>query len=200
MLVEINLLTAKEKKDLTKWFLAAIIVILLFSSFITIKVINNWVQNDIDELENERAVVLEKLAEIEQIDQEKPVSFAEQLAISINKIESEVIPGSKLLREVVRLLPEHGYLLDFNFDHPDTVTFQAHFDQIGAVAAYNYELTESQYIDSVILRSINTEAVGSEPETESELEINTDSEFLPRYIAYFKLKVNRSAFLGRGDQ
>lgn len=200
MLVEINLLSAKEKKDLTKWFLVATIVILLFSSLISLKVINNRVQNDIAELENERAVVLEKVAEIEQLGQENLLTITEQLASSISELEREVIPGSQLLGEVVRLLPEHGYFIDFNFDHANTVTLQAYFDQIGAVAAYNYELTESQYIDSVILHSINTEAIGNEAGTEPELEINVDSEFLPRYIAYFELKVNRSAFLGRGDQ
>lgn len=200
MLVEVNLLTAKEKKDVTKWFLAATIVILLFSSFILLKVSNDRVQNDIDDLEKERAIVLAELTEIEQISQEKPVSFAEQLAISIIELERVVIPSSQLLEEVVRLLPDRGYLMDFNFDHPDTVMFQARFDQIGAVAAYNYELTESRYIDSAILYNINTEVVGNEAGTEPELEINMDNDFLPRYIAYFELKVNRSEFLGLGDQ
>lgn len=208
MLVEINLLTEKEKKDITLWVIAVILLLLLSIGSSALYLVNKSYQNEIDQLDVQLMTVQQEIATKQQVLEQKPTSYTEQLKTAIEKVEETVIPGSELLREIVRLLPEQGYLLNFNFNHPDTVVFQARFDQISSVAAYNYALNQSSYVSSVILYSINTEVIEIEEEVteqpfgQSLEELDevaiTDQQllkdFLPRYVAYFEVKVNRDAF------
>lgn len=191
MLVEINLLSEKRKKDMTYWLIAVIMVLLLLVGLLALKLVNDNVQKDIQQLEAQRATIAEEIAVIQRQLDEKPVSHYEYLKSLVEKTERSVIPTSDLLRELVFLLPEYGYFLNFDFNHPDTVVFQVRFDQMSSVAAYHFALNESAYVSAVTLYSVTTETI----EFIDELE----NEFLPRYVANFELEVDRSAFLVKED-
>ncbi len=184
MLVEINLLSEKRKKDITYWFIILLITLLLLISLFALKLVSDNVQNDIDQLEAERTTVTEEIAMLQQQLEQKPISYYDLLSAAVEKTEQSVIPASELLAELVRLLPEHSYMQNFDFFHPDNVTFDIRFDQINSVAAYSYALDESPFINDVTLATINTEFI----------EVLEGEDVLPRYVAHFRLTVNRSAF------
>ncbi|OIJ18373.1 hypothetical protein BKP45_12415 [Anaerobacillus alkalidiazotrophicus] len=191
MLVEINLLTEKDKKDITNWLIVTVIFVLLLVSLLFIYVHSNKYEVEIDALTDERSFVQEQISLKQQLFDDKPASYHEQLKTAIYSLEKRVIPTSMLLNEVVRLLPEHGYFSQFYFQKPDEVTIIAYFDQMSSIAAYSYELNKSPYMFSVHLTSIETAMmVGNETIVD---------DILPRYVASFTIKVNRSAFLVRED-
>ncbi|OIJ10274.1 hypothetical protein BKP35_14345 [Anaerobacillus arseniciselenatis] len=186
MLVEINLLTEKRKKDVTYYLIVAIIISILLIGVASLKFVHDSVQNDIEQIDAERQTVTEQIATLQQMLDEQPISHYEYLKELVERTETSVIPSSELLRELVYLLPEYGYFNNFDFNHPDTVSFQVYFDQISSVAAYHFALNESPLISSVSLYSVNTETI--------ELVEERENDFLPRYVANFELVVDRSAF------
>lgn len=183
MLVEINLLNEKNKKDVTYWLIASIIAFILLVSLLSFNFISDRVQNEIDLLEAERLTVVEEITLIQQQLEEQPISHFELLKALVENTEQSVIPASELLAELVRLLPEHGYMLEFDFYHPDEVVIFARFDQISSVAAYSYSIQQSPYVSGVTLYSVTSEFL--EPTIEN---------VLPRYDAHFHLSINRDAF------
>ena len=209
MLVEINLLTEKEKKDVTKWLIAGIIVFLLAASFLALKFYGDHLETEAELIHSEKQTITEQIIELQEAEQEPTISYFELLNTTTTKLEHHVIPASKLLAEVVRLLPEHGYFLTFDFAQPDEIYFNARFSQFAEVAAYTYALNESPYVWNVTLynittnddfvREMNVNEQVEDEEADSLEQSETSEPFfsdqiLPRYEAYFQLKINRDAF------
>ena len=185
MLVEVNLLPEKQKKDVTLPVIILIILILIGSSALGLRSFHQTATLEVETLKQEinELQLLSTTTQQEII--EKSLSQTGELEQAINALHGEILPASFLLDHLVSLLPERGFFLNFDYSIPRDVYFDASFDQLDEVAQYSNALFQSAAVDEVQLTSITTNPLLTDAE------LNRDK-YLPRYIASFSLKINPS--------
>ena len=113
-----------------------------------------------------------------------------------------MISSSQLLLEMVRLMPEEGYMVSYDYVYPDTLSMSFLYLELPQVAYYLDALTASRYVDSVDVQTITGEAM-EEAVTEDEEMDEEDlpfwyEEFLPNYFTTYDITLDVAALIG-GD-
>lgn len=170
----------------------AILLILLIGS---IYIIFNYqsAKVEVDSLTNElqttkqlRAIQEQKLTDVTS------TTAVDQLKTTIDWVQKLPISTVALLQHLTALLPERGFILNITYADSGTVTLTTQFDTNREVAYYLNELENSDVIESVQLRSLNTS--GDELEkTNKNLKDKLMKVLVPRYVAVYELHLNRQA-------
>ncbi|WP_078555368.1 hypothetical protein [Bacillus alkalicellulosilyticus] len=191
MLLEVNLLPEKEKRDMTNLLIIGIVAFVIIAMLLTFRFMHDDLTTDVRTMEQEIMEVKILSAEIQS---SQVVSEVDRLTTTLETLENHVIPASTLLDYLVALLPERGFFLNFDYQLSGEVNFDASFDQIEQIAAYNQVLTISPIVRDVVISNISADALMDEETIE-------ESEFLPRYVASFKLMINSPEVkkLGQGE-
>ncbi|WP_096202819.1 hypothetical protein [Bacillus sp. FJAT-45350] len=182
MLVEVNLLPEKEKRDLTPVIIILIIGILLVTATIVLSSLHSSVSTEVTELENEvqELMILSETTRQELTEQQ--TNNIGQLEEVISALDKQLFPASLLLDHIVSLLPERGFFLNFNYSLPNEVYFDASFDRIEEIAQFSNALYSSDAIGEVLLSDISTNQILDDED------LNRD-EYLPRYVASYSIKI-----------
>ncbi|HHY72843.1 MAG TPA: fimbrial protein [Bacillus bacterium] len=193
MLIEINLLPKKERKKLSTLIVViASILILLIGSVYNVLMyqtskteVNNLTTN-LQMTKELRAIQEQKLTEVTS------TSAVDRLKTTIDWVQKLPISTVTLLGHLTALLPERGFILNVTYADSGVVTLTVQFDTNRQVAYYLNELENSDIIDSVELRSVNTS--GDELEkTDKILKDKLVKVLVPRYVAVYELHLNRQA-------
>jgi hypothetical protein len=188
MLVEVNLLPEKNRRNMTYPLLFLILILVIAIGMTLLYVYQSNMSSEVSEIKEEIASVQLEAAEIKQ---QLPVTEGndyDRLQQAVTVIEGQVVPASLLLDYLVKRLPERGYYLNFDYELPGKVSFDASFDRMEEIAAYHQELELSDVVADVTLSIINT----------NDLEIDPDY-VLPRYIASFSLDIQKSEVRKLGE-
>jgi type IV pilus assembly protein PilN len=190
MLVDINLLPQKEKRSKAAYIslasagLAAVILsvslyIYLGSQKEEIEQIDTQIAQTNEILEAQRV----KLADYESSNSvgelENAISWAKEQPFSMVYI----------LNEVTKLLPERGYITEFEKDEENKIKQIVQFDTKSQAAYYLNSLLSLGWLDEAILTEAKTTDVLKDDDEETSA---AAEEILPRYFAAYELQINSS--------
>jgi type IV pilus assembly protein PilN len=186
MLVDINLLPRKERKNLS--IILMIVVVLFFS--ITASILfylqYNHVQSNIQtlqtKLEQTKAEHLELKQNLSNYVESDALKELDQI---IQWAEKDKIYTVPLLKKLTMLLPERGFITEFQYDNGN-ITVEVQFDTTREAAYYLKALTDDEFIENVTLLN-----VASSPLDEAQSE--QIEQPLPRYIATYEIVLNQEA-------
>ncbi|KYD32817.1 MULTISPECIES: PilN domain-containing protein [Anoxybacillaceae] len=190
MIVEINLLPKKEPKNVVFLFITVIITAIVLIAAAVFYVLIDRAETQIDSLEKElkqtqalQAIEQQKLAdmqsvkEIEELD--KTVQWAKDYPL-------KMVP---LLRNMTKLLPERGFIMNFSYAEDGTVTVSVQFDTSEQAAYYLKRLSDAKFIADVQLKSLT--AVNANEKSDEQG--TTEEQVVPRYLAQYEMHIRKQA-------
>jgi type IV pilus assembly protein PilN len=189
MLIDINLLPEKQKKNYT--FILVLVILLVtgaaLATFLFFK--NEQIHQKSEQMQKQ----IQDTKILRAIQEKKLEDYASSSAITelneaISWTEELPIPAVTLIRHLSELLPERGYVLNFNYSDAGAVNLTVQFDTSREAAYYLKSLKDSAFIESVNLSSIVTSSNDDSTAVKS-----LTSFLLPRYIAQFELQLNKAA-------
>ncbi|ADH98958.1 PilN domain-containing protein [Salisediminibacterium selenitireducens] len=201
MAVEINLLRKGTKK--TSTFRSAMILAVLVVILINLLIVYVGVQADREAaaLEQERLILEQQAEALNQEIAELSVGEHQLLFDAVDEVEGMMISSSQLLLEMVRLMPEEGYMVSYDYVYPDTLSMSFIYLELPQVAYYLDALTASPYVDSVDVQTITgeamEEAVMEDAEAEEEDLPFWYEEFLPNYFTTYDITLDVAALIDR---
>ncbi len=179
MLVDINLLPEKQKKKYSVISIialllvcAALVAIFLFYQYEQVRQQANIVQKQIQDTKMLRLMKEQKLTEYTSS------SAVSELDGAISWTEDLPIPTVFLIRHLSGLLPERGFVLNFNYNDDGNVNLTVQFDTSQEAAYYLKSLKDSAYIEGINLSSIITSVADDNPDVK-------DSTSILRNLSYF---------------
>jgi type IV pilus assembly protein PilN len=189
MLVDINLLPEKEKKNYALFVLIFFLIIAAVLGWIMMQLHYNNVKNEAQYIQKQidDTKLLRTLQEKNLTDYTSSTAYAE-LEAAIQWTEKLPISTVLILRHISSLLPERGFILNFNYTDEGTVNTLVQFDTSREAAYYLKSLKDSEFIEKVNLTSLVTS------NSEDSLKVsNIKNVLLPRYIGQFTLTLNKPA-------
>jgi type IV pilus assembly protein PilN len=190
MLVDINLLPTKEKKSPFPIFISGLLIVVLLIGAISITLLVKNASSEIASLENEKQTIKEMVAkQQQQIAEFEASSSVKELQQAVNWAEEYPVKTVPLLRHIIALLPERGFLQTVSYAADGTVAISVQFDTSREAAYYLNSLLTSEQILKANLLSIQTQEINNETEENEEI----DNAYLPRYVAQYNLVINKQA-------
>ncbi|MBT2636354.1 hypothetical protein [Bacillus sp. ISL-39] len=184
MLVEINLLPKKEHRKSSQLIIAA--VPLLFIA-ITISII--YLQGSSYEYEMKQ--VDQKISSLQKLNNLQQEKLAEENAgNSLVKLQEAVQWAEKypvqtvpILRNIISLLPERGFIQNFEYSNMDSILVTIQYDASRDAAFYLSSLKQSEWVRQAELLNV----VALELSDGAEENNSSDGTTLPRYSADYKI-------------
>ncbi|WLR50082.1 hypothetical protein LC040_12405 [Bacillus tianshenii] len=186
MMVEINLIPDRERRNLAPLLLIVLIIALVsLASF--------WLYSDyqkqaaqLDKQEDQLRVT-EQLVKIEKEKQAKVESSQtfQQLENAVVWTEKKSYSTVSLIKHLAELLPQRGFFLSVNITNDEKVSLNVQFDTSREAAFYLQRLKDSEAITEAKLLSLSTAPIAEE---------NSNVETVPRYTAQYDLTFDATAF------
>jgi type IV pilus assembly protein PilN len=184
MLVEINLLPKKEHRKSSQLIIAAITLLLIA---ITISII--FLQGS--SYENKMKQVDQKISNLQKLNNLQQEKLAEENAgNSVIKLQEAVQWAEKypvqtvpIVRNIISLLPERGFIQNFEYSNMDSILVTIQYDASRDAAFYLSSLKQSEWVKEAELLNV----VALEISDDAEENNSTDGVTLPRYSADYKI-------------
>ncbi|WNS81818.1 hypothetical protein RRU94_13730 [Domibacillus sp. DTU_2020_1001157_1_SI_ALB_TIR_016] len=199
MLIDINLLPAKRKKNipLFVWLLTGAAVLaagLALFAAVHIK------QGQVERAEKELAAQQQLREALEQAAQNASSgtqTSADQLQQAAEWSQTRRLPASPILEHLVSLLPERGFFQAISYVSDEAMNLTVQFDTSREGAYYLAELKDSEWVESASILQVDTSVDETEEEAKQILEL-TDG--LPRYLVQYEIVFNRQAVLQKVEE
>lgn len=182
MVVEINLLEQKEKRNILPY-----LVVTFFAFFLlTLAIVFNTQKSNLVE----EAVRLDEQIVQVQAEQESFTTSSggegsgrEELKTSLEQLKGTIVPTVPVVEGLVSLLPERGFFESFALTGTSEITVNVRFDSIQEAAKYTNILLQQSFISDVELAGVETDVVD-----------NTEDlyDYQPRYIASYYIVLEES--------
>lgn len=221
MLVEINLLPKKQRRNFKLIGILAGAVLIMLGAGITLFWQGNSYKNELVALDNQIATT----QQLVQIQQDKVVG--DQASNSVATLETAVIWASEdplktvpIIKQVTALLPKRGFIENISYAESGTVNLTVQFDTSKEAAYYLKTLLDSEWFEKVSLSSVSTsepataeasmtetqettengeettetngDETTSDTQPEQEVEVSKPNHnIVPRYIGQYQLTLNR---------
>jgi type IV pilus assembly protein PilN len=205
MLVEINLLPKKEHKKSSQLMIALFIVMILAVSTSVIYIQGNSyegklasVDKQIETVQNLNTAQQEKMTDAQTANStaklEAAVQWAEQYPL-------ETVP---LLRNVISLLPDRGFIQNFEYSNTNSVIIKIQFDASRDAAYYLSSLKQAEWVQEVDLMNVvaETKEEGTEATNASAATSSSEDEeqkTLPRYSAEYEITFKPDQFKEKSE-
>lgn len=194
MLPDINLLPRKERKRSLFYtlFLVGLAIALLLMLAMAYQYFA--VTSALKKADTQNAQLTEEKAKLEASLAKKEVIDAGPLNDSVVYLENYVTPTSKLIDQLMTVLPETAYLKEYNYTNGE-VKVVSQFETMTDASVYLGKLNASKYINGVKVESVQTEEP-EEPALNEDDESDSDSErvrfdVVPRYNFTYSFGVSR---------
>lgn len=191
MLPDINLLPEYERENS---FLYILFWIGLIISFILFGVLGYFYFTEKNSMKETDSLLQELYDEKSQLEEQLAALTTEEETDSIVNaatfIENHLIPTSAFIDELITMLPENGYLSNYNYTY-QSVDIETQFETMGEAADYVSALLASNYVKDAMINEIYTFELSSE---ENEAGENEEEMFnvIPRYNVSYTIDVDQS--------
>ncbi len=187
MLVEINLLSQKEKKQQGFLYVVIALIVLTLAIGVFLFVKSQGVQTSITTTET----TITQTQQLREIQSEKLANFEESnsfevLTQAVEWAETYPVDTVPILNDLIAQLPERGFFQTFQYSEAGTVSISVQFDTSREAAFYLDRLKSVDWISESELTTITTE------EVTEEISSDQDSDVLPRYIAQYTLTLDKA--------
>ncbi|MEQ6375676.1 PilN domain-containing protein [Bacillaceae bacterium S4-13-56] len=156
MLVEINLLQDKERKNQGYIILVAFVGLMIIGTLIGAYIFSSKINNEIGKTQNEINKIQEEIQSIETTLQSGGMSDYEKLKATVNDLQAFPIDTDSLIMNASRQLPEDGYFQSFDFSG-NQITLQVLLRDDKDAAYYLTRLSNQDWVSAVKLLSISTQ-------------------------------------------
>jgi type IV pilus assembly protein PilN len=190
MLVDINLLPKKERKNFTLFIILAVLSSVILIGTLFFLIYGNAMQKEEKILKEEILQLNEKLQqEQDKLITEQEITSIEELKNAVKWAETYPIKAVEVLKHLTSLLPERGFILQYSYNEKGIIHLSVQFDTSREAAQYLQWLTDSEWFDEVSITSLGLS-------TTSDLTANlnnemNNTEFIPRYIGEFDISLAR---------
>jgi type IV pilus assembly protein PilN len=190
MLVDINLLPKKERKNFTLFIILAVLSSVILIGTLFFLIYGNAMQKEEKILKEEILQINEKLQqEQDKLITEQEITSIEELKNAVKWAETYPIKAVEVLKHLTSLLPERGFILQYSYNEKGIIHLSVQFDTSREAAQYLQWLTDSEWFDEVSITSLGLS-------TTSDLTANlnnemNNTEFIPRYIGEFDISLAR---------
>ncbi|WP_147532506.1 fimbrial protein [Bacillus marasmi] len=192
MLVEINLLPKKDPKSTAFLVIISSALVILLLAGLLILWQGNSLKNELNSL-NSQISATQKLVQAEQakLDKNKlgTESYA-QLDSAVKWSNDEPLKSAPILKRVVALLPERGFIQNISYAETGTVTMSVQFDSSREAAYFYKTLLDADWINAATLSSIATADVKEVDAAGNEIEATSEN-LVPRYTGQYSVTLNR---------
>lgn len=191
MLPDINLLPEYERENSLLYILFWIGLII---SFILFGVLGYFYFTEKNSMKETDSLLQELYDEKSQLEEQLATLTTEEETDSIVNaatfIENHLIPTSAFIDELITMLPENGYLSNYNYTY-QSVDIETQFETMGEAADYVSALLASNYVKDAMINEIYTFELSSE---ENEAGENEEEMFnvIPRYNVSYTIDVDQS--------
>jgi type IV pilus assembly protein PilN len=197
MIVEINLLPKKEPKNVAVFVSTAVFAVLLIAAAVVFYVLSARADEQINALTGE----LKQIRAMQAIEQQKQKDA--QSAQEIKELH-EAVQWSKnyplkmvpLLRNMTKLLPERGFMMNFSYAGNGTVTVAVQFDTSEQAAYYLKRLEDAKFVEAVQLKNVS--AVNATDKNNGQ--DTEEKQVVPRYLAQYEIHVRKQALAEKEKQ
>lgn len=191
MIVEINLLEEKEKRNIVPFMIAFIGIILLLATVIVIGLQKQSLEAKQENIQQEIHGVQKKQSEYQAVLRDETQSDRKQLQQAVEQVEESVFPSVSLLERMISLLPERGYFERYIYTKNNNLQLVVRFDSLQEVAAYTNTLLQEESIQNVELGNITTEQLNEQYDP---------LEYRPRYIANYEVDIDEEKWIEEVEQ
>ncbi|MEN8701172.1 PilN domain-containing protein [Bacillus infantis] len=190
MLVDINLLPQKEKRSKAAYISLAVAGLAAVILSVSLYVYLGSQKEEIEQVETQIAQTNEILEaqRVKLADYESSNSVGE-LENAISWAKEQPFSMVYILNEVTKLLPERGYITEFEKDEDNKIKQIVQFDTKSQAAYYLNSLLTLEWLDEAILTEAKTTDVLKDDDDETSA---AEEEILPRYFAAYELQINSS--------
>jgi type IV pilus assembly protein PilN len=190
MLVDINLLPQKEKRSKAAYISLAAAGLAAVILSVSLYVYLGSQKEEIEQVETQIAQTNEILEaqRVKLADYESSNSVGE-LENAISWAKEQPFSMVYILNEVTKLLPERGYITEFEKDEDNKIKQIVQFDTKSQAAYYLNSLLSLGWLDEAILTEAKTTDVLKDDDEETSA---AEEEILPRYFAAYELQINSS--------
>ncbi|RFU65877.1 hypothetical protein [Peribacillus glennii] len=208
MLAEINLLPKKEPKKYSLLFITILFLLLSVVSGVFFYYQYKAESEKLDFLQTQ----IEKTKELAAAEQQKIAvvensNSAAELEKMVNWTKKYPIETVKVLRHIISLLPDRGFIQNFEYSETGSLKLMVQFDTSRESSYFLKELTESKWVMEAKLLNLTAESVGDVPENapaavgeegpgqaetvdgEQEIQLG-NAPFIPRYVGGYEIKLN----------
>jgi type IV pilus assembly protein PilN len=189
MFVDINLLPKKEPKNVVFLISAAIVLVVViagaFVFYVSMQKAEVKIQSLTQELKQTRALQAVEQQKLKNVQSQQEV---QELEKTVKWAEQYPMKTVLLLRNMTKLLPERGFIMNFSYAEDGTVNVAVQFDTSEEAAYYLKLLSDADFVTDVQLKSIT--ATGEQSDEKNATE---EKNVLPRYLAQYELHVNKNA-------
>ena len=195
MLVDINLLPQKEQERPVMLFAILGVVTIAILIWLTFFMMAQSQKSSQAEAEAEKAQLALQSAEIQtQLDAAVGISDEQQLKMTVDWAEVYQFDTLPLLDDLVKRLPERGYLENFSYIEPNLATLNIQFDSSREAAYYLTQLKDSELITSVVLESVTNKELMEVDEEAGDTQSEEEVIETPRYVAIYSLAYQDERF------
>ncbi|MBG9543558.1 hypothetical protein ABE29_12375 [Cytobacillus firmus] len=187
MQVDINLLPQREKRTKNIYIALGIIVVLFIAAFLFVFLTVEKKNTELLQIEKRITQTNENLeAQQAKLAEYQSSNAAEELKIAIEWAERQPFELVFLMEQITRLLPERGFVIEFELDEENRVKQIVQFDAKSEAAYYLHSLTELPWIDEAIISEAKTADILKDEAAELRKQANIQ----PRYYAEYELRIN----------
>lgn len=188
MIVEINLLEQKEKRNILPYIAVAFFALLLFIMAIVFHAQKTTLVNESSRLDEQ---ILQVQREQENLagPSEGDGTEREQLKSSLQELKSTIVPTVPVVEGLVSLLPERGFFESFALTSASEVNVNVRFDTIQDVAKYTNTLLQQSFISDVELAGVETDVVDDTEDL---------YDYQPRYVASYYIVLEEGTLAAEG--
>ena len=197
MVPEINLLPQSEKKNTSSTLLYAVLIAV--TAIVLVYLIMSYfgAKSDLAALTKEEQSVTAQRDEMQQKVADANNLSAGSLAQSVKFVENVTYPVTPLISEIERLLAEHTYVREYEFNE-ESMTVTIDFETMNAISTYVEKLGASAYFADRQVETIDEMDVTLGNQT---IDKSNEEKFneIPRYTAKIKLFIDY-AYLAQGRE
>jgi type IV pilus assembly protein PilN len=197
MIVEINLLPKKEPKNAAVLVSVAVFTAFLIAAAVVFYVLSARADEQINELEGD----LKQIRAMQEIEQQKQkdaqsAQGIKELQEAVQWSENYPLKMVPLLRNMTKLLPERGFMMNFSYEGNGTVTIAVQFDTSEQAAYYLKRLEDAEFVEAVQLKSVS--AVNDTDKNNGQ--DTEEKQVVPRYLAQYEIHVRKQALAEKEKQ
>lgn len=194
MLVEINLLPRKQPKSIAFLVIISSALVILLLAGLLILWQGSRLENELNNL-NSKISSTQKLVQAEQAKLEKNKLGTEsytQLDSAVKWANDEPIKSAPILKRIVALLPERGFIQNISYAETGNVTMTVQFDSSREAAYFYKTLLDADWITGATLSSLAATEIDGNGDSKTDTNTEDNEKILPRYTGQYTLTLNRN--------
>ncbi|HYK73978.1 MAG TPA: hypothetical protein VEV44_12780 [Pseudoneobacillus sp.] len=189
MLIDINLLPKKEKKNFSLSIIMSLLILLFAIGAGLSFYYGSVLKSEVQQLNQENQQVTENLKlEQEQVEIAQSTNSVVELKKAVDWAQSYPIKSVPVLKHLTSLLPERGFIQQYSYSEEGTVQLTVQFDTSREAAYFLKWLNDSEWIAEANIISLT---LGNTGDSDTETTDLPKTEYVPRYIGSYDITLER---------